>query len=117
MLKLCLVIIRTFRSSKINLIYQSEQCVLCTFFIAGVEKLFNHLHQNNIPFAIATASTSELYNLKVQKYEKLFSLVDHITMAGSDPDVKHGKPAPDVLLVCAERFNDRPNPNKVRIAY
>ena len=77
--------------------------------------MLNHLHKFGIPFAIATGSSFKLYELKVQKFKKLFSLVDHITAASSDPDVKEGKPAPDVFLVCAERFKDQPDPSKVRI--
>ncbi|XP_065220146.1 pseudouridine-5'-phosphatase-like [Planococcus citri] len=78
----------------------------------GVDELFQHLHENNIPFAIATGSSYQIYLKKVQKHEKLFSLVDHITAASSDPDVKNGKPAPDVFLVCADRFKDKPHPSK-----
>ncbi|XP_065220144.1 pseudouridine-5'-phosphatase-like isoform X2 [Planococcus citri] len=78
----------------------------------GAEKLMRHLNENNITFAVATGASYQMYLLKIQKNEKLFSLVDHVTAASSDPDVKHGKPAPDVFLVCAERFKDQPHPSK-----
>lgn len=37
----------------------------------------------------------------------------HVVLASSDPEVKQGKPAPDVFLVCAGRFPDNPDPAKV----
>lgn len=31
---------------------------------------------------------------------------------GSDPEVKQSKPKPDIFLICASRFRDRPKPEQ-----
>jgi len=75
----------------------------------------HYLHKNNIPFAIATSSTKKSFELKTTKHKSLFSLFNHVVTGGSDPEVKNGKPAPDIFLTCASRFPDQPHPNKVLI--
>lgn len=85
----------------------------CNYNILGVDRFIRHLHKNNVPFAIATSSTKESFDVKTSKHKSLFSLFNHVVTGGSDPDVKHGKPAPDIFLTCASRFSDRPYPNKV----
>lgn len=72
-----------------------------------------HLKKNKVPFAIATSSTKKSFDLKTSQHKSLFSLFDHIVCGGSDPEVKNGKPAPDIFLTCASRFPDQPHPNKV----
>lgn len=84
------------------------------FFLAGVEKLVQHLHKNGIPMAIASGGTDQQsWPLWEQKFKELFSLFHHIVMATLDPDVKQNKPAPDVYLICAQRFADKPHPSQV----
>lgn len=85
------------------------------FFLIGAEKLVRHLHKHNIPIAIATGSSKKLMELKTRKHRDLFDLFLHSVMSTDDPDVKHGKPAPDIFLVCAERFKEKPSPDKVSI--
>ncbi|XP_053979740.1 pseudouridine-5'-phosphatase isoform X1 [Hylaeus anthracinus] len=78
----------------------------------GAERLLTHLKQNNIPFALATSSSKENFELKTQRWTEVFNLFNHKVLGGSDPDVVHGKPAPDIFLIAAKRFPDNPNPSK-----
>ncbi|XP_046669000.1 pseudouridine-5'-phosphatase-like [Homalodisca vitripennis] len=83
-----------------------------TTLMPGVERLVRHLSHYGVPLAVATSSSQESVELKISKHKKFMSLFHHIVMAGSDPEVKHGKPSPDVFLVCAARFPDKPSPEK-----
>lgn len=79
----------------------------------GAERLIRHLALHNIPMAIATSSGRESVQNKLHNHGELFSLMDHIVMGSTDPEVNFGKPAPDCFLVCAKRFPDIPNPEQV----
>lgn len=79
----------------------------------GARRLIEHLHKNNIPIALATSSTKEGYELKTNKHhKKLFSLLPVKTFGSSDSEVKNGKPHPDIFLVTASRFSDKPRPEQ-----
>lgn len=76
----------------------------------GAERLLRHLHETNVPFCLATSSGKEMAKLKIAHYVDLFGLFHHQVMGANDPEVKNGKPAPDIFLVAASRFKDKPNP-------
>ena len=72
--------------------------------LPGVERLVLHLLKNKIPIAVATSSTKEYFDLKTSRHRKIFESFGHIVTGSSDPDVKRGKPHPDIFLVCASRL-------------
>nr|CAI5841428.1 unnamed protein product [Callosobruchus analis] len=80
--------------------------------LPGAEKLINHLKYIRIPMAVATSSHWESYELKARPHKELFKAFSHVVCGGDDPEVKHGKPSPDIFLVCASRFRDKPKPEK-----
>lgn len=79
----------------------------------GAEKLVRHFHKYKIPIAVATSSSKDAFDIKIQNYKELFGLFHHLVIGGTDPEVKNGKPAPDIFLICASRFPDKPKPEQV----
>lgn len=73
-----------------------------------------HLHDSDVPFALATSSSKEIAEIKMANHLEFFDLFHHKVMGSTDPDVKVGKPAPDIFLVAAQRFPDKPDPANVR---
>lgn len=49
-----------------------------------------------------------MVKVKTTNHQELFSLFLHKVCGSSDPEVKNGKPAPDIFLVAASRFKDKP---------
>jgi pseudouridine 5'-phosphatase len=78
--------------------------------LKGAERLVRHLHNNNVPFCLATSSSKESVDVKVTNHPELFKLFLHKVCGSSDSEVKEGKPAPDIFLIAAKRFSDSPKP-------
>lgn len=73
----------------------------------GAENLIRQLHEHHVPIAVATSSNREFFKLKTSKHQDWFKLFD-IVVTGDDPEVKQGKPAPDIFNVAAKRLNANP---------
>ncbi len=73
----------------------------------GAVRLTKHLHKHGIPQAVATSSDRHNFDLKITHHQEWFSIFESLVM-GDDPDIKHGKPAPDIFLITAERMKASP---------
>ncbi|XWS70943.1 hypothetical protein CRYUN_Cryun03dG0094100 [Craigia yunnanensis] len=69
----------------------------------GASHLIEHFHAKGVPFCLATGSHRRHFELKTQRHGELFKLMHHIVL-GDDPEVKQGKPSPDIFLTAARRF-------------
>lgn len=76
----------------------------------GADRLIFNLHNAKVPFCLATSSGQDMAELKMSSHQKLFDLFEHKVYGSTDPEVKEGKPAPDIFLVAANRFRSRPEP-------
>ncbi|XP_018796392.1 PREDICTED: probable pseudouridine-5'-phosphatase isoform X1 [Bactrocera latifrons] len=77
----------------------------------GAERLLRHLHANKIPIALATSSGEHMVEIKVTHHRDVFKLFHHRVCGSTDPEVKAGKPSPDIFLIAASRFLDKPDPS------
>ena len=67
----------------------------------GAEKLVRHLHQHQVPIAVATSSTEELFDIKRSGHTAWFDLFDAYITSDHN-DVKAAKPAPDIFLAAGK---------------
>ena len=71
----------------------------------GVEKLVRHLYNFGIPMAVGTGSDEKSFEMKTQSNRDFFDKYFHHVVLTSDPEVKFGKPAPDIFLIACQRFD------------
>lgn len=81
--------------------------------LPGSERLIKHLSKHNIPMAIATGAAQAGFERKTGHIgEILRKPFKHHVFAGSDQEVKRGKPNPDVFEIAAKRFEPAPKDTK-----
>jgi pseudouridine 5'-phosphatase len=76
--------------------------------LPGAVRLTRHLHAHSIPQAVATSSDRHNFELKITKHKEWFSIFECI-VSGDDPEIKYGKPAPDIFLMTAQKMNASPS--------
>ena len=84
----------------------SKRLILSAKAMPGSESLVKRCHQNNIPMALVTSSSSESLKIKTSKHKwmDLFSTM----VLGDDKLLAKGKPNPDPYLLAAEKLNISP---------
>jgi pseudouridine-5'-monophosphatase len=75
--------------------------------MSGAIRLTRHLQAFSVPQGVATSSDRRHFELKTTRHRQWFSLFE-CTITGDDPEVKDGKPAPDIFLIAAKRLNALP---------
>lgn len=78
--------------------------------LPGAARLVTHLKNHNIPICLATSSGEDMVKIKTARHMDVFTQFHHKVCGSTDPEVKFGKPAPDIFLVAASRFGDKPQP-------
>ncbi|KAJ0965653.1 hypothetical protein J5N97_026791 [Dioscorea zingiberensis] len=91
-----------------------QQLLPTTELMLGVKQLVSHLHANGIPICVATGSPASHFKLKTQKHGEIFSMMHHV-VTGDDPEVKKGKPSPDIFLAAARRFEGTVDPRNILV--
>ena len=76
--------------------------------LPGATRLTQHLHAVGVPQAVATSSGRELYEIKTAHHQQWFSHFQTV-VKGDDPEVREGKPAPDIFLLAAKRLGFAPS--------
>jgi HAD superfamily hydrolase (TIGR01509 family) len=74
----------------------------------GAMRLTEHLHNSGVMQAVATSSDTRHFKLKTSRHQRWFSIFDCLVI-GDDPEIRHGKPAPDIFLITAGRMGVAPS--------
>ncbi|MEC4894786.1 MAG: HAD-IA family hydrolase [Oscillatoria sp. PMC 1051.18] len=75
--------------------------------LPGAVNLTKHFDRHRLPQAVATSTAKHTFALKTSRHQQWFSLFNCI-VTGDDPDLKQGKPAPDIFLLAAQRLGASP---------
>ena len=75
--------------------------------LPGTVELTKHLAKHRIPQAIASSSSQHHFKMKTTSHQQWLTIFDSITL-GDDPEIKRGKPEPDIFLLAAKRLNANP---------
>jgi len=73
----------------------------------GAVRLTRHLARSGVPQAVASSSDRHNFELKLTKHRDWFRIFQCVVL-GDDPEIRHGKPAPDIFLVAARRLGADP---------
>lgn len=73
----------------------------------GARELTGHLAASGVGHAVASSSNRRNFEIKTRAHATWFSGFDAVVL-GDDPEVREGKPAPDIFLVAAARLGARP---------
>ncbi len=75
--------------------------------LEGAVRLTQHFAAHQVPQAIATSSSSRPFAAKTQSHQDWFSIFKCI-VRGDNPEIKQGKPAPDIFLITADKLGAKP---------
>lgn len=76
--------------------------------LPGAVRLTMHLHGAGVPQAVATSSDRYNFDLKITKHQEWFRIFDCV-ITGDDPEIRRGKPHPDIFLLTAEKMQAPPS--------
>jgi pseudouridine 5'-phosphatase len=74
----------------------------------GARRLTEHLARHGVPQAVASSSRRRDFELKITRHREWFACFQCVVL-GDDPEVKRGKPAPDIFLAAAARIGAVPS--------
>jgi pseudouridine 5'-phosphatase len=74
----------------------------------GAVRLTMHLHRVGVPQAVATSSDQYNFELKITRHREWFQIFECV-VTGDEPEIKRGKPHPDMFLATAERMKAPPS--------
>jgi len=75
--------------------------------LPGAVRLTRWFAERGIPQAVATSAERYHFDLKTLRHRDWYALFNCI-VTGDDPEVRQGKPAPDIFLLAARRMNADP---------